>query len=152
MKKYSGEEGFPIWIVGDSPPDAWKNKLDEPLDYRHPTRHSIWTPIENMIQSNLYHSGKMRLLAEKIYIFNAVESSGDKPKRLEEWINLEERISKLEELVRERKPVIVLTLGSFSFELFRRILRIGGKRSQSYWKCKRMGQEFRASHILKIFS
>ena len=73
MREYSaGKQNFPIWLIGDSPPQNWEHDLNHPLDERHPTRHSIWTPIENVIQRLLYNWKNTRLLSENIYIINAI--------------------------------------------------------------------------------
>ena len=41
---------FPIWLIGDSNPKNWENRLSYPLDARHPARHSIWTPVLDAMQ------------------------------------------------------------------------------------------------------
>ena len=54
MKKEVGSKSFPIWLLGDSNPEQWQNKLDEPLDSRHPIRHNIWTSVLNVIQDRIF--------------------------------------------------------------------------------------------------
>ena len=34
MKEFSGNPEFPIWLIGDSPPERWAGKLDTPLNPR----------------------------------------------------------------------------------------------------------------------
>ena len=34
MKRKTGEEKIPIWLIGDSEPDNWENYLDTPFDPR----------------------------------------------------------------------------------------------------------------------
>ena len=54
MKDSTGNPEFPIWLVGGSPPEAWADKLDTPLDPRHPARHSIWTSVADSMLDRLY--------------------------------------------------------------------------------------------------
>jgi len=54
MNESVGDPKFPIWLIGDSPPEAWADKLDTPLDPRHPARHSIWTSVADPMQDRFY--------------------------------------------------------------------------------------------------
>lgn len=65
----AGDPAAPLWLIGDSLPGNWAEKLAEPLDARHPARHSIWTPILDAMQDALY---PRRLRREAVYIRNAV--------------------------------------------------------------------------------
>ena len=40
MREYAGDPECPIWLIGDSPPEAWVDRLATPLDPRHPARHN----------------------------------------------------------------------------------------------------------------
>jgi hypothetical protein len=159
MRDYDGEKNFPIWLIGDSPPKN-SEKLNTPLDWRHPTRHSIWTPIENVIQRLLYNWKKTRLLSENIYTINSINSVNfRKPKSLKQWkeridnkgdeLNL--RINELKCLIDDYRglhpstPLILLTFGNFSYEMIRRSLRIGEPRNHSYWSQALLGEAFRKS-------
>ena len=53
MKEFSGDPEFPIWLIGDSPPENWVDKLDFPLDAKHPARHNVWTSILDSLQAQL---------------------------------------------------------------------------------------------------
>lgn len=72
MKRTDGHPNSAIWLLADSNPVAWQNDLTVPLDRRFPTRHNIWTPIEEVIQSQLFRESKSRL-SDSFYIRNAVE-------------------------------------------------------------------------------
>lgn len=143
MKKSSGIESFPIWLVGDSPPAKWEDKLDVPFDSRHPTRHSIWTPIENIIQRELFASSKLRLRSEDIYIINAVDNADDKRESVAEWKNLKERMSFLQNKISSNRPKFILTFGQFSFEFMRRVLCRKERHSLKTWTCEKLGEQFR---------
>lgn len=54
MKDHTGDLSFPIWLLGDSNPKNWQDRLDTPLDPRHPAVHNIWTPIIDIIQREVY--------------------------------------------------------------------------------------------------
>ena len=71
MKNSAGDPGFPIWLIGDSPPEKWADKLDSPLDPKHPARHNIWTSIADSMQDRLYRKGRLRLDTSRLYIRNA---------------------------------------------------------------------------------
>jgi hypothetical protein len=75
MKDSVGKPEFPIWLIGDSPPEAWAAKLDTPLDPRHPARHSIWTSVADPMQDMLYRQSKLRLDMSRLYIRNAMRVS-----------------------------------------------------------------------------
>ena len=54
MKKETGNPRFPIWLLADSEPDGWRDRLDDPLDKRHPIRHNIWTSVLDVIQADVF--------------------------------------------------------------------------------------------------
>jgi hypothetical protein len=72
MNRTDGLPNSAIWLLADSNPVAWQDDLAVPLDRRFPTRHTIWTPIEKVIQRHLFRECKSRL-DDKFYIRNAVE-------------------------------------------------------------------------------
>jgi hypothetical protein len=106
MKEFAGKPEFPIWLIGDSPPDRWADELDTPLDPRHPARHNIWTAVADPMQDSLYRQSKRRLDTSELYIRNA------KNQQLEEVPQSQEI---LKELLNKYKPSIVLTFGVFAF-------------------------------------
>lgn len=48
MERNHGSERSAIWLLADSNPITWQEEPEGPLDRRHPTRHNIWTPIEQV--------------------------------------------------------------------------------------------------------
>lgn len=108
MKNFTGDPEFPIWLIGDSPPEKWADKLDTPLDPRHPARHNIWTSVADSMQDRLYRQGRLRLDTSKLYIRNA------KNQPLEQTHQSQ---AILKELLDKYKPSIVLTFGVFAFNL-----------------------------------
>ena len=61
-----------IWLLGHSLPAKSVDFLDGPLDPRHPTRHSIWTPVLESIQDRVYKcGGGRRLDMARCHIDNA---------------------------------------------------------------------------------
>lgn len=118
-KNYYYENSSKIWLIGDSNPKC-ANKLRYPLDEIHPTRHNIWTPIYDVIQERLYQEGA-RLDKSKLYIRNAVENVENRC-FAKKWDNskLVEELKKMFELIRDHKPILILTFGSFAYEFVRR--------------------------------
>jgi uracil-DNA glycosylase len=143
MDKFIGDRNFPLWLIGDSPPKAWKDTLDHPFDSRHPTRHSIWTPIENVLQRKVFDTQRLRLRTEDMYIINGLESAADKPNNIKQWDEIDDRIEYLRSVVEESRPRLILTFGRFSFELFRRVLREDDNKPETYWTFKNIGDQFR---------
>jgi hypothetical protein len=110
---------YPIWLLGDSPSDSPSAKGQNltPLDSRHPTRHTIWTPILDVIQRHLFVESGRRLDDRELFVRNAVSNSDHK------WEKLVDRKTQIDEL-RERlngrnKPLLVLCFGQFAFEFAR---------------------------------
>ena len=114
MKNSTGDPRFPIWLIGDSPPEAWADKLDTPLDPRHPARHNIWTSVAEPMQDRLYRQRKLRLDTSRLYIRNAMSQPLATP-----IINEQTRKSQeaLKELLDKYKPRILLTFGVSAFNI-----------------------------------
>jgi hypothetical protein len=110
MKDCAGDPSFPIWLIGDSPPEAWAEKLDTPLDPKHPARHSIWTSVADSIQERLYRQKRLRLDTSRLYIRNAMGQTKDKQA-------LERHRYLLEELLFKYSPNIILAFGTDAFRM-----------------------------------
>lgn len=112
MKNSAGNPGFPIWLIAESPPEKWADKLDSPLDPKHPARHNIWTSIADAMQDGLYRHCRLRLDTSRLYIRNAADRlltiSND-----QEQTQLSRKM--LHELIDEYKPKIILTFGKYAF-------------------------------------
>jgi hypothetical protein len=145
MKKETGDKNFPIWLLGDSNPKNWQDKLDTPLDPRHPAVHNIWTPIIDIIQRELYVKIDKRINVKPIYIRNAVEDPSTKPQpNNKDWnTKIKNRIIDFRKQVQDHNPAFVFSFGAFSFEFARRCLMTGTVRSHNYWGSLRLGEEFR---------
>ena len=133
MKDFTGNPEFPVWLIGDSPPEAWADKLDTPLDPRHPARHSIWTSVADPMQDWLYRQRKLRLDTSKLYIRNA------KNQPLEQTHQSQ---ATLKELLDKYKPSIVLTFGVFAFNLT--LLASGDTPSIFADSARLLGEQFRS--------
>jgi hypothetical protein len=144
MQKTSGEETFPIWLLGDSNPENWATKLDTPLDPRHPARHSIWTPVLDEIQDAVFRTAKRRINTRRLYVRNAVENSADRPKRnLRNWSDVtNQEVKDFQELLGTYHPPILFTFGSFACEFARRALNEAAQSSE-HWTTERLGKLFR---------
>ena len=138
MKDCTGDPTFPIWLIGDSPPEAWADKLDTPLDPRHPARHSIWTSVADPMQDMLYRQRKLRLDTSRLYIRNAM----NKPLALS-IIKEQTRQSQeaLKELLDKYKPSVVLTFGVNAFMITQ--LARGETISIKAASAKLLGAQFR---------
>ena len=133
MKDFTGDPEFPIWLIGDSPPEKWADKLDTPLDPRHPARHNIWTSVADPMQDRLYRQGKLRLDTSRLYIRNAM-------------LSLDEQIQvsgpRLKELLDKHRPSVVLTFGASAFMI---ALFASGEVPQKLYKTtKLLGEQFRS--------
>ncbi|WP_144428470.1 hypothetical protein [Azospirillum thiophilum] len=136
MKPFNGSAASPIWLIGDSNPGPWALKLKFPLDDRHPTRHSIWTPVWDRIQDRVFRSGALRLDDQNLFVRNAVADAAVKPRPTAlDWTN-RELLSPLEGLrtdLQSFQPGLVLAFGQFSFEFVRRALNITPAYPCKHW-------------------
>ncbi|MGB7984979.1 MAG: hypothetical protein WCF54_07460 [Terracidiphilus sp.] len=144
-----GDLNSPIWLLGDSPSttkhiEELEPKI-EPLDRRHPTRHTIWTPILDVFQRHLYKRCGRRLDDSKLYIQNAIIEFKDenKTKRIKDGV---ENVNKLLEYT--PKPFLVLCFGQFTFECARRANN-ENPQSQKHWSIPELSQEF-SQRISKV--
>ena len=145
MEPESGCRNSPIWLIGDSPPDRWKDCLSVPLDPRHPARHSIWTPIIDGIQERAFRRDRLRLDTCRIHVRNAVLDRSHKAMaKGRDWSGLDRQIEELGRLLNKYRPRLVLTFGAFSYEFTKRSLKRGEDRAYSHWDTKRLGEEFRS--------
>ena len=112
MKEFAGDPKFPIWLIGDSPPEAWADKLDIPLDPRHPARHSIWTSVADPMQDRLYRLKRLRLDTSRLYIRNASDKPLKEPIPREHINSMREMLKGLLDTYR---PALVLTFGANAF-------------------------------------
>ena len=138
MKDSTGNPEFPIWLIGDSPPEAWADKLDTPLDPRHPARHSIWTSVADPMQDRLYRRGKRRLDTSQLYIRNAMS----KPltgRGISEFLRLSEE--SLKEMLSNYQPNILLTFGVSAFMIT--LFASGESPQRIYDTTKLLGEQFR---------
>ena len=133
MKEFTGDPKFPIWLIGDSPSEAWADKLDTPLDPRHPAQHNIWTSVADPMQDRLYRQGKLRLDTSRLYIRNAMLSLG-------EQIQLSG--PRLKELLDKHRPNVVLTFGASAFMIA--LFASGEVPKKLYKTTKLLGEQFRS--------
>jgi hypothetical protein len=139
MKDFTGNPEFPIWLIGDSPPEAWADKLDTPLDPRHPARHSIWTSVADYMQDRLYREKKLRLDTSRLYIRNAMSQPLAAPILKEQTRQSQEA---LKELLDKYKPRIVLTFGVSAFNIT--LWASGEIPSVFAGSAKLLGEQFRS--------
>ena len=146
MERESGSKDFPIWLIGDSNPrKELANVLDHPLDPRHPTRHTIWTPIMDVIQEQVFLADRRRVNTSQLYVRNAVEDA--------EYRRSNKAIKWQSELLKETRdfaglltsytPKMVFTFGNFAFEFTRRSLEKNPPERYTHWSMKKLGQEFK---------
>lgn len=140
---------FRIWLIGDSPPKNWHDRLKVPLDSRHPARHNIWTPVLDMLQQTVFRDG-LRLDSERLYVRNAVDSPDliDPERAQWNWDDLAPALTKLGELLAENRPRLVLSFGAFACEMVCRARRKGlavhgDDRAVNCWTTKELGATFR---------
>ena len=132
MKDSAGDPKFPIWLIGDSPPENWVGKLDAPLDSRHPARHNIWTSAADVMQDRLYRQEKLRLDTSRLYVRNAMINLGE---------SLQSSGARLTKLLDRYGPNLVLTFGASAFMIG---LFASGEVPQKLYKTtKLLGEQFR---------
>lgn len=137
MEREIGPKNSGIWIIGDSPPKNNADKLKYPFDLKHPTVYNTVLPIIDQIQEQAFKV-RMRLDWNKLYIRNTVENEddyGDKDK-------LEKEIVKLDKLISQYKPIIIMTFGARALEVVRRAINEEVK-SMQYWDTRKIGKEFK---------
>jgi hypothetical protein len=112
MKRAAGDPLCPIWLLGDSNPRNWEDRLETPLDPRHPARHSIWTPILDGIQDNVFRVVKRRVNTRHLYIRNAVGNVAAKPHgNSSAWTDkTQAEIHELRVLVGGHRPFLILVV------------------------------------------
>lgn len=137
MERNHGSERSAIWLLADSNPIAWQEELEGPLDRRHPTRHNIWTPIEQVIQRHLFQQCTSRL-TDDLFIRNAV---GDPCHKYQKG-SLADEIAEFGQCLSEHTPVLVLCFGQFAFEFARRARQEGGEPDFRKWSVKQLAKEF----------
>ena len=145
MNPEIGDKNFPIWLLGDSNPRKWQNILVSPLDPRNPARHSIWTPVLDVIQDRVFRRSRSRVDTSSIYIRNAVEDPDDKPpdNSMNWGIVLEQGITEFCQQLDQYCPLLVFSFGAFSFEFIRRSLKEIPVYHYRYWDTNKLGIEFR---------
>ena len=141
MKREKGSPDSAIWLLADSPPrillgEGYEDY--EPLDWRFPTRHNIWTPIETIINRELYLSLKKRIDDSKFYVRNGVKDPAD-------WKNkdiIAAEVSILQKLMEPKRPFLILTFGRRAFELARLSQGEAGVPRISDWGIPELSKEF----------
>lgn len=137
MNRADGPPNSAIWLLADSNPVDWQDYLAGPLDRRFPTRHTIWTPIENVIQRHLFRECKRRL-DDKFYIRNAVEDPCHKVQKE----RLADEIATFRRLLNDHQPLLVLCFGQFAFEFARRARQERKEHGFRYWTVERLAEQF----------
>lgn len=128
----------PIWLLADSRPR--KVLTREPLDSRHPTRHTIWTPVLDHMQEHVFEACRSRLDTRNIYVRNAVEDKSDRRSRAA----VNEAIDRFRRLANASRPILVFCFGGFAFELALRACEESGSTAERWreWRIEDLGAEF----------
>jgi hypothetical protein len=144
MGRVTGSPEFPLWLLGDSNPKNWADVLATPLDPRHPARHSIWTPVLEIIQDRVYRRARLRVDTSCLFVRNAIGDPGDKPEGNEpEWSRpVQEDLQSYKMMLVESKPKFVFCFGAFAYEFARRALGETPIQSHNYWGAERLGVDF----------
>lgn len=144
MEKEVGDKNFSVWLLGDSNPSNWQDILVTPLDPRHPARHSIWTPVLDIIQERVFRLCKSRVDTTSLYIRNAVEDPKNRPpKNTIHWNQeLDRQVEELGKSLQQHHPPLLLCFGAFSFEFARRALNQEPKRKSNSWGARTLREEF----------
>jgi hypothetical protein len=115
-----------------------------PLAPRHPTRHSIWTPVLDRIQETLYTPNKLRLDGTRLYVSNAVERQATgEPDWNFKGAALLGQIATYGGLLHENQPLMVLAFGRRAYAFARLALGHMENCRPTDWTTKTLGEEFR---------
>ncbi|MGA3212956.1 MAG: hypothetical protein ABSD20_16745 [Terriglobales bacterium] len=140
MNRDNGRPKSAIWLLADSPPLKHADKLDDPLDWRFPTRHNIWTPIETIVNRELFRLQKARIDDRRFYVRNAVKSANDWEQENKSTLAMD--IAEFRGLVEEYSPFLILTFGQRVFEFARRSQGDKAKPSFKFWSVEKLCGEF----------
>ena len=145
MAKSQGDIESAIWLLGDSNPQNWQNKLQEPLDSRHPARHNIWTPILLEIQDRVFAAAKLHVDQSKFYVRNAVENPRHRPVPADLFWSeyLQQAVKDFSTSMQKHHPQVIFCFGAFSFEFARRAVGSGKPTPYNAWNTRTLGKQFR---------
>jgi hypothetical protein len=145
MQTSFGEPASRIWLLGDSNPKNWEDKLASPLDPRHPARHNIWTSVMDEVQDMLYRQRRLRVDTHAMYIRNAIQAVTDKP--LSGSIKWDDTALNALKAFRAQlqtyHPPIVFSFGRFAYEFARRALEPNSAKPYGHWGARGLGKEFK---------
>lgn len=146
MKKMNGSPSSRIWLLGDSAPEK-RGNVAHPLDARHPTRHSIWTPVLESIQEVAFAVGRagqpLRVRSDAFFAINAVHLPEDRPSAYRlRWDGQAQELAEFRRLASEHRPALILSFGAFAFEFARRSIESGKPQRIADWTVKLLGTEF----------
>jgi hypothetical protein len=120
MNSEAGNPKCPIWLLADSEPDRWRDRLVDPLDARHPIRHNIWTSMLEVVQGEVFLALGKRLDADQFYVRNAWQDPATKEAEpFQPTIFWEDNslpaLTVFERLLTTHKARIVMTFGAPAF-------------------------------------
>lgn len=139
------QKEFPIWLVGDSYPSRLVNVLKVPLDPKHPTRHTIWTPIWDAIQESVYPK---RVDGKHLFICNAAKKGelDEKPNKDFKDVAVKDRIALFSSYLTKNRPPMVLCFGAWAYEFVRRANGCTPTKNPTiHWGVTELGRAFRKS-------
>ena len=145
MIREIGSRNFPLWLLGDSNPKNWGDALESPLDPRHPARHSIWTPIVDVIQDKVYRNSRLRMDTSEFFIRNAIGDPKNKPAGNQvAWPEpVREEILYFRSLAKQYLPKAIFCFGAFSYEFARRVMIETHEYPHGHRGARRLGEDFR---------
>lgn len=152
MAKSQGNIDYPIWLIGDSNPQNWQTKLQQPLDPRHPARHNIWSPVLLEIQDQVFKRDRLHVDQSKFYVRNAIQNSKQKPAAGDSvWSKyLQQAVKEFQADIYQHSPQIIFTFGAFSYEFVRRSLGLGEPAPYNAWNTATLGEAF--GEAIKCFN
>ncbi len=144
MNREIGLPLFPLWLLGNSNPKNWAEVLVTPLDPRHPARHSIWTPVLDIIQDRVYRQARLRVDTRCLFVRNAIGDPVNKPKGNEpEWSKpVQAEIQSYTTLLFKSKPIFVFCFGAFAYEFARRAMGEVPIHTYHDWGAEQLGLDF----------
>jgi len=130
-KQESGDRSYPIWLL---------------VNPNYPAvRHNVWTPILEEIQDKVYRKLHTRIDTSNIFIKNAVSDIGIVSNTINSGIEVAKQIVMLKESVLQQQPKIIITFGTITYELVRRVFEKRHEKGPKYWSTTNLSDEFERS-------
>lgn len=132
IKTETGDKSSPIWLL---------------VNPKYPSvRPDIWIPILEVIQDKVYRKLHKIVDIENIFIKYIVSDIGIVSSNSKWWSNvISKDILDFKESILEYQPKILITFGTTTYELVKRICEVTSPKEPMYWNTTNLRFEFERS-------